>query len=65
MDTMRICPEPVQLKYMDYIHKRATHVPLQHITGTQEFMGLEFHVTEDVLIPRQDTERFRRSTSVQ
>lgn len=40
----------------EYIKKRATHVPLQHITGVQEFMGLEFRVNEHVLIPRQDTE---------
>ena len=43
-------------KYFAYIDKRARHIPLQHITGTQEFMGLKFQVNEDVLIPRQDTE---------
>lgn len=43
-------------KYMEAIRTRATHVPLQHITGTCEFMGLEFEVNENVLIPRQDTE---------
>lgn len=50
-----VSPEDVE-KYLAWIDKRATHVPLQHITGVQEFMGLEFDVNEHVLIPRQDTE---------
>ena len=43
-------------KYKDVLLKRASHIPLQHITGEQEFMGLSFWVNEHVLIPRQDTE---------
>ena len=42
--------------YFDLIAKRAGRTPLQHITGEQEFMGLTFAVSKDVLIPRQDTE---------
>ncbi|MDF2537891.1 MAG: hypothetical protein K0S76_912 [Herbinix sp.] len=49
-------PEDKYREYMNLIEKRATRIPLQYITGIQEFMGLEFMVTEDVLIPRQDTE---------
>ena len=43
-------------KYKEALVKRAEHVPLQHITGEQEFMGINFWVNEHVLIPRQDTE---------
>ena len=43
-------------KYRECVAIRAEHVPLQHITGVQEFMGLEFSVNEHVLVPRQDTE---------
>ncbi len=42
--------------YRDLVQRRGRHIPLQHLTGTQEFMGLEFQVNEHVLIPRQDTE---------
>lgn len=42
--------------YVNYIEQRSCHVPLQHITGYQEFMGLRFLVSPAVLIPRQDTE---------
>lgn len=42
--------------YEAALKKRAEHVPLQYITGEQEFMGLPFLVNSDVLIPRQDTE---------
>lgn len=43
-------------RYWNWIDLRCRRVPLQHLTGNQEFMGLEFKVSEDVLIPRQDTE---------
>ena len=42
--------------YMAAIQRRAAHMPLQYITGHQEFMGLDIRVNESVLIPRQDTE---------
>ncbi|MCD8130134.1 MAG: peptide chain release factor N(5)-glutamine methyltransferase [Lachnospiraceae bacterium] len=42
--------------YFQAVARRESRVPLQQITGTQEFMGLPFYVNENVLIPRQDTE---------
>lgn len=50
-----ILPEQLN-EYKGLIKKRAERVPLQYITGEQEFMGLTFHVNSNVLIPRQDTE---------
>lgn len=38
------------------VQRRAHHEPLQYITGTGHFYGLEFKVTPDVLIPRPETE---------
>ena len=42
--------------YREAIAIRGSRIPLQHITGVQEFMGLEFKVNKHVLCPRQDTE---------
>ena len=43
-------------RYRDVLQKRGSHIPLQHLTGTCDFMGLTFQVNDQVLIPRQDTE---------
>jgi release factor glutamine methyltransferase len=49
-------PDGEQERYRELAAKRAAHIPLQHLTGTQEFMGFSFCVNEHVLVPRQDTE---------
>lgn len=42
--------------YIDAINKMSGGMPVQYITGHQEFMSIDFIVTQDVLIPRHDTE---------
>ena len=55
-DPDRELTEAQQEAFDACVKKRVGRIPLQHITGTQEFMGLSFRVNEHVLIPRQDTE---------
>jgi release factor glutamine methyltransferase len=49
-------PEDILSKFRAMIDRRAVGEPLQYITGRQEFFGLDFQVTPDVLIPRPETE---------
>lgn len=49
-------PENMVCIYEDMIRRRSGHIPLQHLTHQAFFMGHEFYVDENVLIPRQDTE---------
>lgn len=43
-------------RYENLIHRRLDRVPVAYLVGHKEFMGLNFAVTPDVLIPRPDTE---------
>ena len=56
MDMHRVLSGEEEAEYRKVVGVRAKHVPLQHIIGVQEFMGLSFCVNEHVLVPRQDTE---------
>lgn len=50
-----VSPEE-EKKYNELIEKRASRIPLAYIVGHQEFMGLDFTVNSNVLVPNQDTE---------
>ncbi|ONI47113.1 protein-(glutamine-N5) methyltransferase, release factor-specific [Candidatus Epulonipiscium fishelsonii] len=56
MNRDKIVPEHIKQSYIYLVAKRTQGIPLQYITNSQEFMGLNFYVDERVLIPRQDTE---------
>ncbi len=45
-----------QEKLQDWLARRATREPLQHILGWAPFLDFELHVTREVLVPRPETE---------
>ncbi|HEV3470021.1 MAG TPA: peptide chain release factor N(5)-glutamine methyltransferase [Pyrinomonadaceae bacterium] len=51
----RLAPESLT-EFRRAVARRAAGEPLQYVTGRQDFYGLEFEVTPDVLIPRPETE---------
>lgn len=48
--------EQLEAEYLQLIDRRKQGEPVQYITGSQEFMGLDMHIRPGVLIPRPDTE---------
>lgn len=43
-------------RYFALVRRRAARTPLQHLSGFEDFHGLRFVVTRDVLVPRPETE---------
>ena len=56
LEYQKILPDSLCDEYFKLLDIRSSGVPLQHITGVQAFMGMDFAVSDKVLIPRQDTE---------
>lgn len=52
----RILDELQEQTYVNYLKKRAERLPVQYLTHSQPFMGMDFYVNQYKLIPRQDTE---------
>lgn len=56
IDKDRLISETESKLYVSCISRRQKNEPVSYITGTKEFMSLEFEVCEGILIPRPDTE---------
>ncbi len=56
LDGKKAAPEKEVNAYYSLIEKRKERIPLQHLTGVQNFMGFDFKVGPEVLIPRSETE---------
>jgi release factor glutamine methyltransferase len=53
---LRHMRDPAPAVFAELVARRAGHEPVAYITGEQEFFGLRFRVSPDVLIPRGDSE---------
>lgn len=53
---LRHMRDPAPAAFAELVARRAAHEPVAYIRGHQEFFGLPFMVTPDVLIPRGDSE---------
>ncbi len=56
LEAETLAPDDFQERIYAAAEKRAEHIPLQYITGHQDFFGCDIEVSSDTLIPRFDTE---------
>lgn len=49
-------PEATRTAYLQLVERRRSRVPLQHLTGSAHFAGLELVVGPGVFVPRPETE---------
>ncbi|MCR5210381.1 MAG: peptide chain release factor N(5)-glutamine methyltransferase [Lachnospiraceae bacterium] len=56
MNPGRVLSSDEEARLSELLDRRCEHIPLQHLTGVQNFMGMDFKVSSGVLIPRADTE---------
>lgn len=56
VDADKILPLESVLRFNELVNRRLKKIPVAYLTGSKEFMGLNFAVNENVLIPRPDTE---------
>ena len=56
VNSEKVVSEEIKEKYFENLYKIIKGTPIQYITNKQEFMGHNFFVDENVLIPQPDTE---------
>lgn len=56
VNAMRPLAEMPATRYADAVRRRARREPLQRILGWEDFRGLRFRLTPEVLVPRPETE---------
>lgn len=56
LDSQRILSEPDSDQFNTLLRQRAQRIPLQHLTGSCNFLGHELRVSPHALVPRPETE---------
>lgn len=56
MEPNKTFDDEIGMKFTEAVEKRCKHIPVQHITGIQQFFQMDFKVNENVLVPRMETE---------